>query len=284
MSRYDNIKNAIDVSWLQELNNYGVWLPTLLVDPKDKTGTANGFKKLDKGCLLYVKDHKYPMRAHIRQDKVNTVCQMKKMIPFALRSFKGKINSLIALWYFKNNWTIYLDFLHGYLRDVYYNNPSEFNKSPDRYNQPVREIYRVLSGWDEIFDKIRDIICSVIEYDMAYRYRVQDILPLLNKEAFYRNPIKEITRLMDIMISREVDGGQMNAKWGKLKLFIWLLRFRPMLLERLKKIVKNLDLKELEPAAEDRYWMSGFPYELYNFDGKPFEQRRYEFLQMKYVS
>jgi hypothetical protein len=60
---------------------------------------------------------------------------------------------------------------------------------PERYSKPVKEIYRLfnilIEREKEEYQKtkwtqMRDVICHVLEFDNAYRFRFQDVLSELN--------------------------------------------------------------------------------------------------------
>jgi hypothetical protein len=60
---------------------------------------------------------------------------------------------------------------------------------PERYSRPVREIYRLFNilierERDEPMKKkwaeMRDVICHILEFDNAYRFRLQDVLKEIN--------------------------------------------------------------------------------------------------------
>ena len=92
---------------------------------------------------------------------------------------------------------------------------------------------------------VRDLSCMVMEFDNAYRYRVQDILPEVNKEELKKNTIKELHRVLDIM------GGRENTQTIKdscflLKKFVsFYLRFDRKLLGLLREVLLEVNLKQV---------------------------------------
>lgn len=71
--------------------------------------------------------------------------------------------------------------------------------TPHYYSRAVREIYRLftlamerdLPGMKERWRMIREIVCFFLEYDDAYRFRVQDILSELNKKQIKLDEIDQ---------------------------------------------------------------------------------------------
>lgn len=91
-------------------------------------------------------------------------------------------------------------------------------------------------------------LAQILEYDDAYRYRVQDIMTELNVEWFKENPRKEIQRLIKIWKSRDLEGVNM-----KLDMLLYPLIIVLPLIK--KKLIKNIMfLKQMEYDADDRYW------------------------------
>lgn len=233
-----------------------------------KMKEAVDFKRLDKGCETWIKDEKYPMRVYIDvpgiNDRMLQVARVKKIFPIIVGTLKGGlIRKVVAVLYLKWNWESYLNFIWNAWADVY--------MDCDRYSQPVREVYRVMEG------KLRDIICAILEFDTAYRYRFQDIVGELNKEAFEKNPLKEIKRLADILFEREWHGDNGIGKFKKyIPYLIWYLRLNPKLVSKLKEIVRELNVEEIKLSKEDIYWTNS-GYEDYNFRGLSSEIRLKEY-------
>ena len=222
------------------------------------------FKELEEGCETWIEGEKYPMRLCFQGDRIKTAHHFKKIFPAIFRTFKK--NKIISLWYFKNNWQEWIRFVHYSMTDAFYSERKY-------YSQSVREIHRVLTGYNEWVDKIRDIGCAILESDPAYRYRVQDIVPLIDKDAFNRNPVKEINRLIDIFKSREKTD-MISNKFGKfIPVGLFYLRFNRKLLKAIKKIVNELNLEEIKSSKEDIYWQNA-RFETYNSRGLSNEIRK----------
>lgn len=253
----------------QKMNSYGVEMMQIgdkVFEKSDLQGYDNlklliDFIPLEKGCSSIFKDEVHPMRICFGGDKIKTLTRFKKLIPVMIGTIgkKGIIGKLIALIYLRNSWKDYMYFVHMGLRDVYYPNVKY-------YSQPVREIYRLLNG------EVRDIICALLEFDTAYRYRFQDIVRELNKKSFEENPIKEINRLIDIFFAR---GGKFlwEHKFGKIRTLLNIYLFlNKKLLNKLKLIVKEINLDEIKLSKEDIYWTNQ-AYQEYDFRGVPYRMR-----------
>jgi hypothetical protein len=228
------------------------------------------FKSWDLGCGTYIKDEVYPMRGNFDAERVRTLTEFKKLIPVISRTFKGGLFSkLISFLYLKKNWREYTYFIHCGMRDLHL--------EPKYFSQPVREVYRVIED-----PEIRDIICEVLEYDTAYRYRFQDIFAELDKESFNENPVKELKRLLRIAFGRGHQGA--DGVSGKIEhimpLFFLYLRFNGKLAKKIKKYINELNIDEIKLSPEDIYW-TNWGYEEYDFRGLPHEERLKEYYSIK---
>ena len=134
-----------------------------------------------------------------------------------------------------------------------------------RYSKAVREIYRVFSKEqagesEQIKDlrlMMRDIECSILEFDNAYRFRLQDVLPELNKEALKRNSIREMHRLLDILIEREKEE-QYKDTWRLVKMFVsYYLRWDRPFLRLATGLFAELNTDEVKLTAEDKPYCIG---------------------------
>ena len=263
LSQYENLKDAMTN---ERINNYGWECNKILNYKPGEVKYVERFEELDKGCLIYVKNEKQPMRASLNSQRVLMVSMFKKIIVVFLKSFWGAngmtkksiFHKLLMLLFLKTNYEVFKHWFYFFLLNNY--------MDWDRYNQPVREVYRILSDTPEE----RDIICSVLEYDMAYRYRFQDIVYELDKEAFMKSPRREVTRLLRLMIDRE-DAPAMKSKWKYFEILLWYLDINRKLKNKLRQIVRNIKLEEIKSSKEDIYWQN--TYKDYNYRGLSYEQR-----------
>lgn len=222
------------------------------------------------GCHMYIQGHPYPMRIFFPNEKITALSMMKRIVPYYFRFIVGQngfrkknifeqVFIMLAMLEYKE---LFINFIDWCLSDVY--------ETLDKYNQPTRELYRVLTG--RVSDKVRNIICAIIEYDSAYRFRFQDVIMNLDKS---NNTIREIERLMMLMHGREDnhDGGAGKILIYK-KYILWYLRLNRKLLRTIKEIINDINLEEVSPSIEDRYWM--LAPNNYRFLGLSLEEMKHE--------
>lgn len=140
-----------------------------------------------------------------------------------------------------------------------------FKLKPLRYSRTARELIRAFSKdyaketekEKDLRLKIGDCVCMLLEFDNAYRFRFQDIIPELDKEALKKNTIKEILRLLDLMSSRETTQ-TIKDTWTLIRLAIkWYLRFDKKVQSIIRNVFLELDLKRLNLSQGDRYFCVG---------------------------
>lgn len=222
------------------------------------------------GYLTVVENNKYPLRALPLADQLNTVALLKRGIIAGIRAvFRLPFTPKRAL-YTALRWLADLEHsdYRGHLTITY-----------DKLSPSSREFKRVLRKINPFPDTDQEdgangswvaLIAGIYESDLAYRFRIQDILSQLNKQAFRENPRKEILRLIRLDLSRELaptmqDKVRLGEKVFKI---VWLIpTFRKFI---------NAFFGEIDPTmfvldTYDRYWCTRrFDY---LYEGKSYEER-----------
>lgn len=205
--------------------------------PAPGTGESKKVEDLqiasDGSVRTYIENAPYPIRFFTPHESVYLTDMYKKIVSIPLKNSKilgivgfylNRKSTLEWMRYFLDNSTILL--------------------KEEHWSQPVKEIRRVLKGYDET---IIDVVSIILENDMAYRYRLQDIVGEINKS---NAPIKEFRRLLDIIISREKDGcGRM---WKRVSKYWWV--FLPFK-KKIKEFLQNINIDEVKLSVEDSYWV-----------------------------
>ena len=214
------------------------------------------------GILTYMSNHEYPYRGFPYFEFVEKIDTIKKLSRGVLsglyHALKG--NKLKAIF------AIPLIFVGRELITAgiytYYKLIERFRIKSNLYSKAIRELYRTFSvpraGENtkilELRLLVRDLICIILEFDNAYRYRFQDIIVELNKEAIKTKPIKELIRLLDVMSQRENDQ-KVKDSWWLLKMVIRLyLRFDRKLLKMFSDVLSQLNLAELVHTPQDKHY------------------------------
>lgn len=229
---------------------------------------------------------KPPLRMLIDNERVLTSSRFKKFLYVFLQEM------IYASWYEKLGILLSIRRLKNIYFESVYRGVSEYLIDPKYITPPVKEIRRCLeiampgSGKFEWEGYYSDPICFFLEYDPAYRYRLQDILTLVRKNEFvneggkvmgvvrmllwlifkndrflYRTT-REVKRLVSILIKRE--NGVLN--WGKLPIIsVIAVQCSPYCRNKLNIFMNELDINKVKLNQFDRYWSYHNPE--YDYDG-----------------
>jgi hypothetical protein len=216
--------------------------------PSSDSGKITGLSLNEDNTLsTFMVNERYPVNTYPDIQTVWFTAYYKNVIPLIANSLAKQnwFQRIITVLALKWNFNVFPEWFermskmgHFLLKDEY-------------YCKPVKELRKILKG--KIDERVLDAMTLVLEYDSAYRFMLQDILPILDKEKFDKEPIKELQRLFDIFISRN-DGGEQKMI-NIFKFIKFYLKVNRKLLKQVKEIVKDLNLKEIDPSDADRYWM-----------------------------
>src|SRR3990167_1152321 len=195
--------------------------------PKDETGLEGVNFPATGGVLTYMTGNEYPYRGFPFfefVDKIDLIKKLARGVMSGLFHETKWINKLWlvalipALWFSKH---LVYSALFAFHRLV-----SRSLVKPQMYSQAIGELHRAFSH-DEYRDDgktrqvrimLRDVVCMILEFDNAYRFRLQDALEELDQEAVKKDTIKELSRILDSMSTREL-GQDIKDTWYLVKLF-----------------------------------------------------------------
>ncbi|MDD5178324.1 MAG: hypothetical protein PHT54_03545 [Candidatus Nanoarchaeia archaeon] len=211
-------------------------------------------KLMDDGTIrTYVKEKKEPLTSYADSETVNSITAYKHLFILILKNFNKQnlFGKVIILIYLYLNKQVFIEYSERFfklfrmlLKDEYWSNP-------------IKEIRRVLKV--KFNPIVIDIISLILEYDSAYKNRVQDVLPLLDKSKLKGfSAIKEVSRLVDILIERDYEEMR-NEKWRPLKKITKMVMLLPKIRKEIIAILKDIDLDKIAFTKEDLYWIRQFP-------------------------
>lgn len=261
--------------------------------PSEIVTDSHGLTKVEfpdeEGVLTYMQGYDYPYKGYPFYEFVDKIDLIKKLS----RSLQSGFYHAL-----KNTWTRYLliPFIPTLGRKIFWVYAfsfsrliERFNMRTNRYSEFVRELHRSFSvSWGdedpqiyELRKMIREVECMILEFDNAYRFRAQDLLPELDKDLLRKDAVREINRLLDIWIEREKTV-EIKDSWKLLKLFVthYLSRDKK-LLQLFVRVLLELDISKCVLSVEDKYFC--IPRKDYSFafmdnpneaDGKLIEKIR----------
>lgn len=233
-------------------------LPSEVIPEHDKHGISTIELPAEGGVLTYMDHFDQPYRGFPLGEFVTTIDLVKKLtkgwLSGLFHSFRANRLKVIlvfpALLVFRELfWTVTYAFQRLVERQ---------RVKPYKFSKAIRELYRAFSQprRDSLRDKelrlmLRDVVCMILEFDNAYRFRAQDVLFELDKEALRKNPIKELNRLADVATRRELEQ-QVKDTWRLLKMFNSIyLRFNRGLKNIVVDVLTHLNLEEFKLTPED---------------------------------
>ena len=241
--------------------------------PKDPHGLERVEFPEEGGVLTYMVGYTEPYRGFPFSDFVDKIDSLKKI---ARATMSGLFHALRKRSKLQLALLIFTPFI---IKDLvrsglytFYRSVVRFKLKPTRYSKSVRELYRALSveherdteDTIELRFMVRDVLCMFLEFDNAYRFRLQDVLVEMDNEAMARNPVKEMRKLMDILMKRE-KLEDIRDTWVLCKLAVSLyLRFIDReLLTILSRGLSAVDRNLVALTVEDKYYCR--PRVDYNF-------------------
>ena len=228
--------------------------PTVNAEDQEQIYPLIGFDfPKDDGIRVYWQGIDLPTKTFPYKETVEKIDDLKKIMKANAWGVADLVKrnpikaGILLLLYQKEIGIIFENLLQEFsqvLRDV--------EQEPSMYCRAVRELYRVFSlEKGEMREQFGKIVCHFVEYDDAYRYRVQDAIVKLDKLCLAKKPIKELRRLLQLLADREGIIG-MKKKWERLRTLVWFLRFKPKLVKEIQSFLINLNLEELKLDDVDK--------------------------------
>ena len=215
------------------------------------------------GVLTYMENHAVPYRGFPYFEFVEKVDLMKKLS-------RGMLSGLYHSIFRRSRFVLFLmlplvfvarDLLFAWVY-TFYRLTLRSRVKATRYSRTIRELYRAFDaprGNEDVKTlelrlMIKDLACMFLEFDNAYRYRFQDVIVELDRDAVRKNPVKEILRLLDVMSSREKTQ-EVRDSWTLIRVAVkYYLRFDGKLKRMLSDVLAALDLEKVALTAEDEHF------------------------------
>lgn len=140
----------------------------------------------------------------------------------------------------------------------------------------------------KVSEQFARTFAHLIEFDDAYRYRIEDLALETTTEKLHDNPARELNRLLNIFAEREVGfqnrAGKMVIRKELIEKFnnVVVMLTRAFTIPRFKKAfrkgLKSIDFSKIQMDEADRYHT--LRQYSYNFGGRTVEDRGAEYLKM----
>ncbi len=239
------------------------------------------------GIIVHLIGYRQPYKGRPDERTVRNMHIVKKVFLYAMQAVNNRTGKILATIVFllprfigKKIAEIFINYFYEITEWVLY---YDFLK-PERYCVSVRELYRactaVIEKQKEQFIKktltlIRDLGCTILEQDSAYRFRIQDIVLEIKKEKLLKGKkemLAELERVFGILMKREIVSVYMRQKEGTIKKgILTILKFVKPARLLFQELAEEIDFAKLYPDEIDDY--HNYLRQDYNFKGKTLEER-----------
>lgn len=221
------------------------------------------------GTRIYYEDHKYPLNGLAWPPAVEAIRPFKRLFMACIRLMASAPLLILVFYLFRKK-------IWEQAQWFAYKSMKQYLVESERLSISGQEFHRAaLKTWGEKAKKtkILGIFLSMWELDTAYRFRIQDGLFNLNKNELKKNPKKELIRIIELMISREVALKEgMRDRWRAFKKVLSMPNFfYRKLFKEFVAFLLEVDLSKIQMDINDIYWT--FKISDYEFQGMKVEER-----------
>jgi len=208
----------------------------------------------DGGIFVYIGGAMFPYKNFCTAEAVFTANQVKSLFIETIKLVK---------WY----WGFIIPFLYFDKQKIL----DAFNRIAWRIMSPHLLKYQYMSSFaralhyviliflmeiglkEDSADKFALLFVHIIDYDNAYRLRIEDLLSETTKEKLANNPRQEIKKLIKLMAERDINQG-VSSKINKIARLINLILLVPKIKKAFKKAIGTSEFDKLNYDDADLYW------------------------------
>ena len=206
------------------------------------------------GIIVYFAGQPHPYKGFPFPAVCNNLGAFKRCVIVLLRLLKKNPLVLTSLVFKKNRDNLIEEFEHlgfGLLHKYFL--------KPERYCRCVREIYRLCYIAQEFLPQLTgrmiNVICMLPENDNAYRFRIQILSQMTNKQELIKNSKRVIIGLLNFAIESEKDK-RLKETWKALKMGFGLAWLLPKFRRLIRMLAKEVRLYEILPDEADKHYYS----------------------------
>jgi hypothetical protein len=239
------------------------------------------------GIFVYHVGSLFPAKGFPTPEAINAVNLIKRFLITQFLLLKTDIKYFVApmiLLPYKRKINILNGWLNDFIRlsdDIL----GPYYLKTERMTPLGQEIYAILVnaltelgiGKSKIISTAR-IVATIIDYDTAYRYRIEDLMSETKKLWVLEKPIGEIRRLLKILQERDPTRPHLSKKFQAVGYFIAILLILPRFRKIFKKVIKECNFEKLQLDEADRYHV--MKLDGYKFLGRTIEDRWPEYVKM----
>lgn len=212
------------------------------------------------GILAYFKDCPFPAKGFPFPQAIQACNIAKRFFKRGVDVFMSKYMAMpiLGFMFSSKKRKIIENILDAYSDGAYYV-LSPYFLSYEKYSECPKEIRYFLINFlkdigirQEVVEKFSEVFSTLIQYDDAYRLRIEDIMSETTKEKMLKNPSKEIKKLINIFKKREPAIHNVD-KFDKLAKIMILLFIIPKYKKAFIKAIKRSEFTNFQLDDSDRY-------------------------------
>ena len=230
-----------------------------------------------KGMYAFFKDCPFPQKGFPFPQAINACNYAKRFFKRGMEALTDK--SMKPLWFaflVSSRKRIIATWLSAY-GDAASMVLEPFFIEQDKMTECARELRGFLYNFlirieiaPEIARQFATVFSTLIQYDNAYRLRIEDLANETSKERLLKNPGKELMRLVGIMAQREPGAGN-TEKFAKIVRVLRFLFISPKIKKAFRQTLQESDFANFQMDDADRYHC--LLWEDYSFFGLPIKER-----------
>lgn len=241
----------------------------------------------NQGVFLYHEGAEYPMKQLVDPKTMWLTNASKRTFIASLKLFTYPIFIPIYVIFLFSPFSIKRKVISRFLEaycDITYKNISPVILKQDFMTPMAIEIEWLIFAFlknigisNDISDKFAQIFATLINYDSAYRFRIQDLFSETNSDKLITNTRKEIKRLFKILESR--DDHIVAKKFKVVYIAIQFMLLNKRIKKALQLAISEVSIRNLSYDEADKYWVS-MRYD-YKYMGLTYEERQENIKHLK---
>jgi len=237
-------------------------LKKIRLDENPTTVRPNRMAKVDKivevklskdgGVYSTFENRPYPAKGFPYYDTVHRIDAVKKVfigLAYGFANFRGKlILAFFLLFFRKRVMASARKLIQGLWVTV-----KPHRLKPLYYCNAVRELYLAFGYTTKPSDKARDLVCMILEFDDAYRYRFQYCFGELDKDNFRKNQYKELHRVLGKLIEREKEK-KLVTYWRLSRKLLFIAYFFKDFRAMITEVISHINPANIRMDEGDEYY------------------------------
>lgn len=194
------------------------------------------------GRVMYIKGAKHPFPGAATVDQVKAINLIKTLLLAHRGAFLKPRKALVS--FTQMAWPI----LEPHLVEA-----REMTRIGNEVESLVYAILTHLGVHHLTSSRTSILLSHILEYDYAYRFRLQDLFSESSKEALMKRPVRELTRLL--AINKRRDQPVIHQKFMRFAFLRYALVI-PRLRTAWRKGLERCTYKNLCSSEADHYWLA----------------------------